>query len=82
MIPTATIRELRNQFPRIRKLVEQAGEVLVTDQGTPRFRLTAYTPSSGPAAPRPKDYLARLRRHQPRRLSARAAKLLDEANRG
>jgi antitoxin (DNA-binding transcriptional repressor) of toxin-antitoxin stability system len=82
MIPTATIRELRNQFPRIRKLVEEAGEVLVTDQGTPRYRLTAYTPSARNTVPSPKDYLARLHRFQPRRLGARAAKLLDEANRG
>jgi antitoxin (DNA-binding transcriptional repressor) of toxin-antitoxin stability system len=82
MAPTATIRELRNQFPRVRKLVEEAGEVIVTDQGTPRYRLTAYTPADRKPAPGPKDYMARLHRHQPRRLGARAARSLHDANRG
>ena len=82
MAATATIRELRNQFPKVRKLVEQEGEVLVTDQGTPRYRLTGYTATRPKKTPRPKDYVERLRRHQPRSLSAAAAKALHEGNRG
>ena len=81
MAATATIRDLRNHFPRVKKLVEEEGEVVVTDQGTPRFRLTLYTPADEKTPP-PKDYLARLRRHQPRPISAAAAAALDEANRG
>jgi hypothetical protein len=81
MAATATIRELRNRFPRIRKLLEREGEVVVTDQGTPRYRLTRYEPSR-PKTPAPKDYLKRLRRHQPRPLSAAAARALGDANRG
>jgi antitoxin (DNA-binding transcriptional repressor) of toxin-antitoxin stability system len=81
MAATATIRELRNNFPRIRKLVEQEGEVVVTDQGTPKYRLTRFTRST-PATPAPKNYLARLRRHQPRSLSPAAARALHDANRG
>ena len=79
MSATATIRELRNNFPRIRTLVEQEGEVVVTDQGTPKYRLTRFTRSATRAA---KDYMARLRRHQPRALSPAAAKALHDANRG
>ena len=79
---TATIRELRNNFPRVRKLVEREGEVLVTDRGTPKYRLTRYTPGPGNLAPVAKDYLERLRRHQPRALGRAAAKALHEANRG
>ena len=81
MVATATVRDLRNHFPRVKKLVEAEGEVVVTDQGTPRFRLTLYTPADEKIPP-PKDYLARLRRHQPRPISAAAAAALDEANRG
>ena len=55
MAATATIRELRNNFPKIRKLVEQEGEVVVTDQGTPKYRLTRFTRATRPATPAPKD---------------------------
>lgn len=82
MASTATIRELRNHFPRIRKLVEQEGEVVVTDQGRPAYRLTRYMPPGRKKAAAPKDYLARLRRYQPRPISAAAARDLDDANRG
>ena len=82
MAATATIRELRNNFPKIRKLVEQEGEVVVTDQGTPKYRLTRLTRTSRAATPAPKDYMARLRRYQARPLSAAAAKALHDANRG
>ena len=82
MTATATVRELRNQFPKVRKLVEEEGEVIVTDRGTAKYRLTPYTPADRQARPAPKDYLARLRRHQPRPISAREAKALHETNRG
>jgi antitoxin (DNA-binding transcriptional repressor) of toxin-antitoxin stability system len=82
MAATATIRELRNHFPKVRKLVELEGEVLVTDQGRPTYRLTAYTPARQTKAPVPKNYLERLRRHQPRPLSAAAAHALHDDNRG
>lgn len=82
MAATASIRELRNQFPKVRKLVEEEGEVVVTDQGQPRYRLTRYTSTSRATAPPAKDYLARMRRHQPRPMSAEAARSLDRANRG
>jgi antitoxin (DNA-binding transcriptional repressor) of toxin-antitoxin stability system len=81
MAATASIRELRNNFPRVKKLVETEGEVVVTEQGTPRYRLTRYTPDAKkPVAA--KDYLERIRRHQPRPLSAAAASALHDANRG
>ena len=79
---TATIRDLRNHFPRIRKLIEQEGEVVVTEQGTPAYRLTRCASPDMAKVPAPKDYLARLRRHQPRPLSAAAAEALHDANRG
>jgi antitoxin (DNA-binding transcriptional repressor) of toxin-antitoxin stability system len=82
MAATATIRDLRNHFPRVRKLVEAEGEVVVTEQGTPRYRLTRYVPVATKTVPAAKDYLARLRRHQPRPLDAAEAAALHDANRG
>ena len=72
----------RNNFPRVKKLVEEEGEVVVTDQGTPKYRLTRYRPSGRRTAPPPKDYLKRLCRYQSRPISATAAKALHDANRG
>jgi len=82
MTATATVRDLRNRFPSIRKLVEREGEVVVTERGTPRYRLTSYSRArrSNPAPH--KDYLKRLRRHQPRPISTAAAEALHDANRG
>jgi antitoxin (DNA-binding transcriptional repressor) of toxin-antitoxin stability system len=78
---TTTIRDLRNHFPKVREMVEAEGEVIVTDKGRPRYKLTLYTaPSRKTAAS--KDYVARLRRHQPKPISAKSAKALDDENRG
>ena len=82
MAATATVRDLRNRFPAIRKLVEREGEVVVTEKGTPAYRLTRYAAPPRKPPPRPKDYLKRLRRHQPVPLGAATAKALDDANRG
>ena len=82
MAATATVRDLRNHFPRVKKLVEEQGEVVVTERGTARYRLVLHTPAVGKGAPGRKDYMARLRRYQPRPLSQAEATALDEANRG
>jgi antitoxin (DNA-binding transcriptional repressor) of toxin-antitoxin stability system len=81
MAATASIRDLRNRFPIVKKLVDEEGEVLVTDRGTPTYRLTRYT-RARTTPPARKDYLARLRQHQPDPLDPAAAQALDEANRG
>jgi hypothetical protein len=81
MSATTTIRQLRNDFPAVKRLIDREGEVIVTDQGTPRYRLTRYTVSRR-RTPAAKDYMARLRRHQPRPLSRRAAQALRDENRG
>ena len=46
MSNTVSVRDLRNQFPKVRKLVETQGEVVLTEKGRPRYRLTAYTPAA------------------------------------
>jgi hypothetical protein len=76
------VRDRRNHSPRAEKLVEEQGEVLVTEQGTARHRLVLHTPPVRTEAPGRKDYMARLRRHQPRPLTQAEATALDEASRG
>lgn len=79
---TASIRDLRNRFPKIKEMVETQGEVIVTDKGQPKYRLTLFTPGRSGKARSAKDYMARLRRHQSRPISAAAAKSLHDENRG
>jgi antitoxin (DNA-binding transcriptional repressor) of toxin-antitoxin stability system len=79
---TATIRDLRNRFPKVKEVVEAEGEVIVTDRGKPRYRLVLYTPFSKEGKSAPKDYMARLRKHQPKALSAASADASNSENRG
>ena len=81
MKPTATIRDLRNQFPKIRKLVETSGEVLLTERGTPRYRLTLYS-ADAVQEPATVDYWSRLNSYQPDELSTDQAAALHDENRG
>jgi hypothetical protein len=78
----ATVRDLRNRFRRVKRLVETEGEVLVTDRGQPKYRLTLYTAPGAVKFPPAKDYVARMKRYQSRPLGKRAARALDEENRG
>ena len=79
---TASVRDLRNHFPKIKKIVESQGEVIVTDKGQPKYKLTLFTPGQSAKTTLLKDYMARLRRHQLRPISAAAAKSLHDENRG
>ena len=81
MATTTSIRDLRNHFPKVRKLVETEGEVLLTEKGKPRYRLTLYTPSRIQKAP-PVDYWARLNAYQPQAMTEAQARALHEENRG
>ena len=82
MAGSATVRDLRNRFPKVRKLLESEGEVLLTERGKTRYRLTLYAAPAQAKQPPPKDYLARMKRHQPRPLRPAAAQALDDENRG
>jgi antitoxin (DNA-binding transcriptional repressor) of toxin-antitoxin stability system len=81
MSATASIRDLRNHFPKVRKLVEAQGEVLLSENGRPRYRLILHTEAPKPDAP-PVDYWARLTAHQPKPLTAAQARALHDDNRG
>jgi len=79
--PVTTVRELRGSFPKVRKLVETEGAVIVSDRGEPKYLLTLYTAPSQ-KAPAPKDYMSRLRKFQPQPMSAAASRSLHDENRG
>lgn len=78
---TATIRDLRTKFPKIRHLIETKGEVVVTERGKPRFLLRPYQArlSLGPSAV---DFYERLVARMPKRLTERQSRAIDELNRG
>lgn len=76
-----TVRELRGSFPKVKKIVETEGAVIVSDHGEPKYLLTLYTPPPQ-KAPAPKNYMARLKKFQPRPISAAAAESLHQESRG
>jgi antitoxin (DNA-binding transcriptional repressor) of toxin-antitoxin stability system len=78
---STSIRDLRNHFPKVRKLVETLGEVILTEKGKPRYRLTLYSPAST-ATPPPVDYWARLNGYQPRAMTKAQSRALHDENRG
>lgn len=81
MPATASIRDLRNHFPKIRKLVETEGEVLLSESGRTKYRLVLHQEPAVKAATRV-DYWARLIAHQPVPLTAAQSRSLRDDNRG
>ena len=78
---TATIRDLRNSFPKIRKLVEAEGEVLLSESGRTKYRLGLHTARPAKTAP-PVDYWARLNAYHPTPLTSAQSRALHDENRG
>ena len=81
MPSTASVRDLRNAFPKVRRLLETEGEVLLTVGGKTLYRLTAYVPVASEPAPRV-DYWKRLLASQPKPLTAAQSRALHDENRG
>jgi antitoxin (DNA-binding transcriptional repressor) of toxin-antitoxin stability system len=77
----ATVRDLRTQFPRLKQAIARQGEILVTERGRPAYVLRAYRAARRFPAGKV-DSFARLKARQPRPLSGRASRALDEVNRG
>ena len=80
-MPTATIRDLRTKFPKVRHLIETKGEVVVTEHGEPRFVLRLYQarPSQKTS---PMDFYGRLVARMPKMLTEKQSRAIDELNRG
>ena len=81
MKAAATLRELRNEFPEIRKRLEADGEVVVTERGKPRYRLTLYEQPRRAQSARV-DYWSRLTSYQPRPMTRVQSRSLHDENRG
>lgn len=77
----STVRELRNRFPEIRKRLESAGEVVVTERGKPRYRLTLLAPSKASRLPGV-DYWERLISYHPRTMTRAQSRKRHDENRG
>ena len=73
MAAKATIRDLRNRFPTVKRLVETEGE--------PRYRLTLFTAARAMKASSV-DYWARLTAYMPQPLTTEQAAALRAENRG
>jgi len=80
MAHTASIRELRNSFPRIREILEREGEVVLTSDGKPLYKLVRNVES--PLATGSFDYWGRLVASQPKAMSRAQAEELHGQNRG
>jgi antitoxin (DNA-binding transcriptional repressor) of toxin-antitoxin stability system len=78
---SATIRDLRTSFPKVRRMLEQEGEIVVTDRGRPIILLRPYRGRANRRAA-PVDYYARLRHRMPQPLTVASRRALDEADRG
>ena len=81
MMKTATIRDLRTRFPKVRRMLEQEGRLVVTDRGRPVILLQPYE-EQAKRAHTSVDYYARLRRTMPKALSGSARRALDADDRG
>jgi antitoxin (DNA-binding transcriptional repressor) of toxin-antitoxin stability system len=76
-----SIRELRLHFPKIRRQLEECGEVVITDNGVPSYVLRNIPPEirKDPVAV---DYWARLTAQQPNEMSVEESQALLDENRG
>ena len=81
------LNQLRVNFPKVRKLIEQEGEVVLTERGLPVFVISEH-PSRQlrktvrSHKPADFDYYARLIKRMPKPISAEASRAIDELNRG
>jgi len=78
---TASVRDLRTKFPKIRHLIETKGEVIVTERGEPRFLLRPYQARPSRRAPAV-DFYKRLIARMPKMLTEEQSRAIDELNRG
>lgn len=80
---TASVRQLRTEFPKVRDMIEREGEVVVTERGQAAYVIRPYNPPpKKKAKAEPFDYYARLIKRMPKPISAAASRAIDDLNRG
>jgi antitoxin (DNA-binding transcriptional repressor) of toxin-antitoxin stability system len=67
---TTTVRELRTDFRAVKRRIEQHGQLIITDRGEPAYLLKALPRRRPKKTATMPDYYARLRKRQPRPLTA------------
>lgn len=78
---TATIRELRTDFRSVKRKIQHHGQIIITDNGVPSYELKALPRAPKKSPPLP-DYMARLRKRQPRPMTAEQTRKFWEYERG
>ena len=78
---SATIRELRTDFRSVKRKIEHYGEIVITDNGTPAYVIKPIAVKKEVRGQIP-DYYARVKRRQPKGLSAKATRRFWEEERG
>ena len=79
---TASVRQLRQEFPKVRAMIAREGEVVVTERGQAAYIIKPYTQPKKKTKAEPFDYYARLIKRMPQPISAAASRAIDELNRG
>ncbi len=77
----ATVRELQTDFRAVKRRMEEHGEVVITEHGEPAYIMKPLPRAQKQTAPLP-DYYARLLKHQPKPLSAKATRRFWNGERG
>ena len=63
---TASIRQLRTEFPKVRAAIAREGEIVVTERGQAAYIIKPYVaPKKRKAKSEPFDYYARLIKRMP-----------------
>lgn len=74
---SASVRQLRQEFPKVRAMIEREGEVVVTERGQAAYIIRPYTPPKKKTKAEPFDYYARLIKRMPKPISAAASRAMD-----
>lgn len=74
---TASVRQLRTEFPKVRDMIEREGEVVVTERGQAAYIIRPYSPPKKRTKAAPFDYYARLIKRMPKPISAEASRAMD-----
>ena len=74
---TASIRQLRQEFPKVRAAIAREGEVVVTERGQAAYVIKPYQMPKKKGKPERFDYYARLIKRMPKPISAVASRAMD-----
>lgn len=80
-VKTASIRDLRNAFPRVARWIEEGECVEITRSGKPFARLEPIIPSTAAPLVMP-DFIARMREHFPDEKPGKGLSTIVDHDRG